>query len=187
MLHPPCPLASMKAIVVCMLSWTWLDLAVLVLVGFFCLLRPAEYWQLSFEHFVWPETHDEGEVIYVAVPFHKASTRGPRTTHVRLDIPIVVSLLKKMRPAWPHSGRIFAGSPSSFRRRLQQVLVKVTGRPKLILPSSLRPGGASYFYRAWNEDVARLQWRGRWASALVLRHYIQEVAAVQLLKTLPSA
>ena len=53
------------------------------------------------------------------------------------------------------------------------------------LPSSLRPGGASYFFGLWDENIPRLLWRGRWASHKMLVHYVQELtAATMLLKLL---
>ena len=105
--------------------------------------------------------------------------------HTKLALPWLVDFL--IRAVWDKSacGRIFSGSPGTFRRRFQQLLRAVAGRPNLILPSSLRPGGATYYYQIWDGDVARLQWMGRWASPVMLRHYIQELGAVQILHRLP--
>ncbi len=54
----------------------------------------------------------------------------------------------------------------------------------MIKLSSFRPGGASFLFHEWDEDVRRLQWRGRWASTRMLEHYIQELQSYQLLTQL---
>ena len=49
-----------------------------------------------------------------------------------------------------------------------------------LLPSSFRPGGATYLFQLWNEDVRRLQWRGRWQSLTMLERYVQESQAIHV-------
>ena len=49
------------------------------------------------------------------------------------------------------------------------------------LPSSLRPGGATFYFREWNENLPRLQWRGRWRSFRMLETYIQELGVAEAL------
>lgn len=48
------------------------------------------------------------------------------------------------------------------------------------LPSSLRPGGATYLFRLLQEDLVKLQWRGRWRSFRMLEIYVQELGAAQV-------
>lgn len=48
------------------------------------------------------------------------------------------------------------------------------------LPSSLRPGGATYLFRLFHEDLVKLQWRGRWRSFRLLEIYVQELGAAQV-------
>ena len=113
--------------------------------------------------------------------------RGPRATHVKLDVPTVVEFLLKVVPKLHAYGPIFDGSPSMFRRRLRQLLEATVGCATLLLPSSMRPGGATWWFQQWNEDLAKLQWRGRWATQQILRHYIQELTAAQVLTKVPEA
>ena len=37
----------------------------------------------------------------------------------------------------------------------------------------------------WGEDLARLQWRGRWRDLATLWHYVQELEAVSVLQQYP--
>ena len=104
---------------------------------------------------------------------------------VRLDVPYVINFMqscfKTMEPAekiWPHSS-------SLFRVRLQQLLQEVVGDPHICVPSSLRPGGATHWFREWGEDLPRLQWRGRWRHFKTLAHYIQELGCVNVLESIP--
>ena len=47
----------------------------------------------------------------------------------------------------------------------------------MVLPSSLRTGGATHFFMKWNEDLPRLMWRGRWRDLRMLGIYVQELSA----------
>ena len=53
-------------------------------------------------------------------------------------------------------------------------------------PGSIRGSGATYFYLL-TEDVARIQWRGRWRRLETVEFYLQEVAARTLINDLPDS
>lgn len=55
------------------------------------------------------------------------------------------------------------------------------GHSKLVYPSSLRPGGATYLFQLWDENIPKLQWRGRWLHLKTMLHYIQELGAINVL------
>ena len=48
------------------------------------------------------------------------------------------------------------------------------------VPASLRPGGATFLFRLWDENLQRLQWRGRWRSYRMLEIYVQELGAAEV-------
>ena len=185
-LHPPCPIVLLKAMVVSSLAWGWFEVATTLLVAFFGLLRPNEYLSLSYDMLSLPEDHSAGMAIFVALNQHKSSRRGPRRTHVRIDEPEVVQFLAWRARTQPVGYYIFGGSTQTWRRRLQQLVANLTGEPRTILPSSLRPGGATHFYHEWGENIPRLQWRGRWACQRTLEHYVQEWAAQRVLHKVPA-
>ena len=183
-LHPPMPWKLLKAMVVCALAWQWPGMAASLLLGFCCLLRPSENWRLTFGDIAWPWEHDGGEVLYIGVEHHKTDRRGPRKAHVKLDRREAVRLLCRLQAHRPRSERIFAGSPATFRRRFDALAARFHMKGK-VLPSSLRPGGATQLFMDSNESLDVVQWRGRWASARVLRHYIQELGAMKVLAGAP--
>ena len=53
---------------------------------------------------------------------------------------------------------------------------------KLLTPSCLRAGGASFHFAHWGENLPRLAWRGRWRSMKMLEHYVQELAVATVWK-----
>lgn len=63
--------------------------------------------------------------------------------------------------------------------RLEAIQKAVLHR-SIFLPSSLRPGGATYLFRLWDENLTRLQWRGRWRSFRMLEIYVQELGAAEI-------
>ena len=117
----------------------------------------------------------------------KSRTRGARMQSVRIDVPYVVAFLKKCFKAMTPEEQIWPFSSAMLRRRLQQTLQAVTELPHLCVPSSLRAGGATYLFREWQEDVPRLQWRGRWLHFKTLAHYIQELGCWNIIEQLTPA
>ena len=181
-LHPPCPLRLLQAMVVSAIAWGWLETGATLLLGFFALLRPIEYLSVKWGDLVLPSSHCNGEIIYVGIPEHKTQRRGPRRTHVKIDHKSVVRLLVKLSRGKLDYMPIWSNSAHTWRRRLRLLCQNLTGNDKTILPSSLRPGGASHFFEAWGEDIPRLQWRGRWACQRTLEHYVQELMVHHVLR-----
>ena len=130
---------------------------------------------------------DCADVIFLRLKLVKSRTRGARMQSVRLDVPFVVHFLKKCFAVMQPDEQIWSFSAATLRRRLQQTLQVVAGHSDLCLPSSLRPGGATYWFRVWQEDLPRLQWRGRWLHFKNLAHYIQEVGCVNVMEQVTPA
>ena len=183
-LHPPAPLKILQAMVVCACCWRWWDMAATLCVGFWRLLRPSEYLSLSSGDFSWPWDHNSGEHVFVSVWHHKMTRSGPRHAHVRLDQPVVVSFLCLNLGSAGNFGRIFDGSSSTFRRRFD-LLQQAVCSSRCLIPSSLRPGGATHLFQSTNERLPSGE--DKWASQNVLRHYIQELGAVNVFAKLPAA
>ncbi len=177
--HPPLPLPILRALVACALAWQWPKLGVLLALGFFALLRPAEFIGLRRQDLSLPEDHLETDVLYVRVGLPKTRFRSALNQHVRVDEPGIASWISWMLRCTPMYQRIWNGSLAAFRKRYELLQRTVLGKV-CFLPSSLRPGGATYLFRLFNEDLVRLQWRGRWRSFRMLEIYVQELGAAQV-------
>ena len=164
------PLPLLKALVTSALAWGWKRFGFLLLIGFYALLRPCELMALTVQDCLMASETGSSDVIFVRLTLVKARTRGARMQSVRLDVPFIVHFMKSCFKAMNPSKKIWLCSTNLFRVRLQQVLKEVTGDSTLCVPSSLRPGGATYWFRMWEEDLPRLQWRGRWLHFKTLAH-----------------
>ena len=127
------------------------------------------------------------EVIFLRLTLVKSRTRGAKMQSVRVDVPYVVHFLKKVLRTMSSQEKLWPYSSSLFRTRLQQVLQATAGDKGICVPSSLRPGGATFWFRQWQEDLVRLQWRGRWLHFKTLAHYIQEVGCINVMDSLAPA
>ena len=96
---------------------------------------------------------------------------------------VVFARVAPDEPLWPMS-------PAAFRSRWDAVFrtlrLPCGHKHAGLIPRSLRGSGATLWY-THTEDVARIQWRGRWMRLRTLQHYLQEAAASLLLSDLPVA
>ena len=107
----------------------------------------------------------------------RSDTRG-KTTKCKIGCAVrfLRKSIKTMAPRekmWPHSS-------SLLWKRVQQVPQSCCSLPNVCVPSSVRPGGATVWFREWNEDLVRLQWRGRWMHLKTLAHYSQELECINI-------
>ena len=182
--HPPISAPILRAVVVTALLWKWRRLAVVLVLGFFGLLRPSELICLRRQDLSLPEDHLEGEVVYIRVGHPKTRNRAVHSQHVRVDEPGVATWVSQMISSTPMWRRIWNGSWAAFKHRFNLLQFEVLNTCTF-LPSSLRPGGATYLFRQWDENLPRLQWRGRWRSFRMLEIYVQELGALEVLVRFP--
>ncbi|CAE7242894.1 unnamed protein product [Symbiodinium sp. CCMP2592] len=155
--HPPMPLMVVYALATTALLWRWPRMADLVL----------------------PGDHFDDEVLYVRIGQPKTRHRAAASQHVRVDHPGVAAWIVDALPSTPGWRRIWNGSWAAFKLRFDALQSEVLeGTP--FLPSSLRPGGATFLFRSWDENLTRLQWRGRWKSFRMLETYVQELGATEV-------
>ena len=185
--HPPMPLPLLKALVTTALAWGWHRFAMLLLIGFYALLRPCELTALKVSDFLMASETGCNDVMFIRLQLVKARTRGARMQSVRLDVPYVVSFIKKCFRVMTTDEKLWCFSTSHFRTKLQQALRATTGSATLCVPSSLRPGGATFWFRQWDENLPKLQWRGRWLHFKTLAHYIQELGCVNVMEAIKPA
>lgn len=182
--HPPLPIAVLRALVVTALAWGWQQYAVALVLAFFGLLRPSELLALRRQDIALPMDHLEQAVLYLRIGLPKTRTRGARSQHVRIDETGIVALVQRYLKDLSPWQKIWNGSLNAFKRRLDLLQRAVLDKP-YFLPSSLRPGGATYLFRQWDESLVRLQWRGRWRSFRMLEIYVQELGAAEILIRFP--
>ena len=98
-----------------------------------------------------------------------------------------VRFLQRLIGGSPSEERLFDASASTFRRRWDFLLaslgVPATSR---LTPGGLRGGGAVHLYQQ-NVPIQDLMWRMRLRSQSTLESYLQEVAAIGVLPSLPPA
>ena len=177
--HPPMPVQVLRALVATALVWRWPHLAVIMVLGFFGLLRPCELIGLRRQDVVLPSDSFEPKVLYLRVGQPKTRHRGAANQHVRVDEDLVADWINLMLTSMPPWRRIWNGSWSSFKTRFHLLQQEVLGSTPF-LPSSLRPGGATYLFRLWDENLPRLQWRGRWRLFRMLETHVQELGAAEV-------
>lgn len=177
--HPPIPQAVLHACVATALSWKWERFAVLLLLGFYALLRPSELIMLRRRDISIPGDHLETGVLYIRIGLPKTRNQAARNQHVRMDEADVVMWVTQILTLVPMWSRIWSGSLSSFKLRFDHIQRHLL-QSKPFLPSSLRPGGATFLFRLWDENLPRLQWRGRWRSFRMLEIYVQELGAAEV-------
>ena len=146
------------------------------------MLRPGEACALTREHFLLPHEHG-GLDVMIRVRSPKRS-RGARREFTRVEAvdthPWFLCVLSGLRPG----SRLWPASQNALVRRLRLSLSYLTPRPGLFTLGSLRAGGATALFSRWHEDVARLQWRGRWRDGRSLPHYVQELIAARITSAL---
>lgn len=185
--HPPIPKPLLEAMVSIAISWKWYRLALLFLLGFYALLRPAELCFLRVKHFVTSEHSGLEKIVLIQLLQTKTRTRGARFQSVRLEEPHVIAFLQKVLRVMTPNELLWPLSPALFRTRFDQVLTRASGKSKLVYPSSLRPGGATFLFQLWREDIQKLMWRGRWVHFKTLLHYTQELEAFNIFEKLGPA
>ena len=178
--HLPIPQKVLHGMLAVCIAWSWPKIGILLVLGFYGLLRPIELLSLRRKDVVLPTEHLEGEVIFLRIHTPKTRFRGAAAQHVRIDSVEAVAFVNQFLPKIPRWQSIWSGSYAAFRRRFDLLQTAVVlGKP--FMPSSLRPGGATFLFRHWNENLPRLQWRGRWKSFRMLETYIQELGAAEVL------
>jgi uncharacterized radical SAM superfamily Fe-S cluster-containing enzyme len=159
-------------------------MAGVLMCAFYGLLRPSEFISLARDNILTPITHGMGQFLILIILTPKTRHKGARRQHVRIDEPGVVAYITRLLQSIAHGQNLWPGSAHMFRNRLGKMLTAMVGLPKLIWPSSFRPGGATWLFQSSNENIQKVLWRGRWADVRMLNHYIQELQTVNVIASL---
>ena len=163
-------------------DYLWWSLSVLLETGFFGLLRPSEFLKLQRQHVSLPDALSSlSNALAMVSIFNPKNKRQLGSS----QFAIIRNTCSSSWLAWFCNGlrltdRLWPGSPDRFR-----AMVKYLGRllgleDWRILPSGLRPGGATHFFGLGTEP-GRLMFWGRWANLQSLKHYLQECVCKRIL------
>ena len=169
------------------LMWGWIRLAGIIALGFAALLRPGELIALVRSDLLLPRDCDAG-IGFALVAIREAKTRfsHARLQNAKVDIPDLLQIvdfafggLESHQRLWPQSG-------STLRQRFKSVLqsLEIANLGRCLDLGSLRAGGATYILQH-TENGELLRRRGRWANYKMMEIYVQELASVLYLQTIP--
>eukprot|EP00434_Breviolum_minutum_P041149 symbB.v1.2.036602.t1/scaffold5201.1/size46531/4 len=162
----------MQAVCSISLLWQWHRWLGITLIGFLGMLHPSEMISLTRSDLLLPaDTLSREQVFYVFIR-HPKTVRFARKQHCKVDDPLVLAYVSKVFGHLPPSTPLFPGGTSQ--------------RDHGCTPAVLRGSGATHMFMD-SEDLARVQWRGRWSQLKTLEYYIQEVGAQTILAKLPSS
>ena len=168
-------------------AYLWLSCSVLCEVGFYGLLRPGELLRMRRGLVSLPgrATSLGGKFALIGIVSPKRREMGKtqfamvRNVNTTLWLAWLCEGLSSYHLLWP-------ASAFEFRKRMK-LLASLLGLSHWkILPSSLRPGGATHFFSC-SVDPDRMLFWGRWASLNSLKHYVQEMISAQLVQQAPAA
>ena len=147
--------------------------AILVRLGFHCLLRPAEILKLTAGDVRLPVSAYEPRRAVIRLIDPKNRSSLGRFQFVMVDDEGLVSWLQWFLEGVNGSVKLWPGSSAKFTKRFRHTLARLGLSRLPITPGCLRPGGAT---RAFLEgaSVSSLKYRGRWRQESSLEVYIQE-------------
>ena len=166
---PPLPYPVFLGLLGCALQFEDLELAVLLSLGFWGMLRTGEMLQLTRQQ-VFCGKRD----LVVQLGYTKTGLRRAIDENVQVSEPIALLICKSYSECTNDGGnqRIWSRTNKEFRETFDHLLTQLKlGRT--FRPYSLRRGGATHDFRC-HGSMERTLLRGRWATGAAARVYVQE-------------
>ena len=111
--------------------------------------------------------------------------QAARVQHLKIESESAVRMLVQIFGEADREEMLYCGSPGVFRKRWDHLLTKLSIPADLHLtPGGLRGGGCVTLYRK-GCSVSDILWRMRLKNITTLEAYLQEVAAISILTSLP--
>ena len=143
------------------LAWQWPRFAGILLIGFLCMLHPAEYVHLTRGDLILPSDAMSSEAVgYIHVRNPKTA-RFARRQHCRLEDSSVLAFVEAVFGTLPFDSPLYPRSTNTLRCQWNAILARKQS-DKGCTPGVLRGSGATYLYLN-TEDIGKVAWRGRWA------------------------
>lgn len=158
----------------------WLALAVMVLTGFYGLLRPGELLNLRASDVVPPNSMSLGSafsVVRIARP--KNARQMGIQQYVEIRHPDAANWLAWLKSERQPEAALWNSTPHRFRSMFKSVCRSLNIESLRLSPASLRAGGATWLVDQGIE-VSRVRFLGRWAHMRSLEHYLQVARAQQI-------
>jgi len=185
----PIPVALLEALATQAILEEKVILGVLLLVGFFALLRPGGLLGLRREDILLVSEQMRSEDESGKEPFLLIRIRDPKVRYKRQRIAEYARLVMPERlrvgmhlcelaiASVPRGEKLWKLPVDSFRRQLKDLAkgFLTKGVVKELLPSGLRPGGATWTFENNGQSVQNLCWLGRWADQRMLSTYVQSM------------
>eukprot|EP00435_Cladocopium_sp_Y103_P024002 s4132_g5.t2 len=187
--RPPVPEIMVEALVA--LSWQlgWRRWSAVTLLCFHGVARAGEVLKCLRSDLLLPaDMMFESDCAFLLLRQSKTMYRQlAKVQHLKISSPVVVRLLALVYRDAVGDERLFHGTPHVYRQRWDFLLKLLLVPPDLrITPGGLRGGGAVSWYRKGG-SISELMWLMRLKQIATLEAYLQEVSAISLLTTLPSA
>ena len=158
----------------------WMSAAITWLMGFNALLRPVEMWRLRVRCVY---LHSGGGQAVLAIESPKNRKHLGAWQFTIIESSSVSAWLGWLIAELPPDARVFPGSQALLAKMFRQACAALSLDFTL---GCIRPGGATErFIR--DQNVAKLQFEGRWRSAYSLHHYLQVAMAKLVMNRLKSS
>jgi len=144
--------------------------ALLVLVGFFGILRTGEMLGLSVRDFTFSQNLDR---VHIDLGRTKSGARKGTVEATVIDEPDVVLFVRAVTSDWEPFRLLYCDSPQKFRVAFADRIRTLDLGGRDIRPYSLRRGGVAHLF-TMTSSMQLTQERGRWSNSSVARIYIQD-------------
>ena len=142
-------------------------LALLLALGFNCLLRTSEMLSITHRHVV---VHENRRALSVIIPGSKTSQGNPQVLLVQ-DLALVHLAMQLQEPR--SRALLWSRGPYHFREQFAELLVQLGFQGLDYTPYCLRRGGATWFFQSSLSMDATVA-RGRWSCSRTARSYVDE-------------
>ena len=164
---PPLPISFVLGLLGRCIEENKLELAVLIAVGFWGLLRTGELLQLQANH-VLIGTRE----MILQLGYTKTGLRRAVDENVVVHHPLAILFTTALLQEKGTQERLWSGTPQLFRDEFHR-LISFFRLSESFRPYSLRRGGATAEFKAHGQMEKTLL-KGRWGTSLAARQYIQE-------------
>lgn len=183
----PLPKVLLDAMLALAITWKWYKWAAITSLAYHGATRIGEPLRARRRDLLLP--HEAGldkPMMFLNISAPKPGRRGiGKIQHSRIRDPTTVALAAFAFGSLQKDDQLYPASASTFRKRWDLLLQALRVPAKLALtPACCRPGGAVFLYHQ-DTPLQSILWQMRIRHLVTLEHYIQEVAAVNVLQQLP--
>lgn len=164
---------------------TWWACALATWLSFVCLLRPGETLKLRVDDLTFPDGSSlvEGAAGLVVVVRNPKTKRIWKTQFVLCSENPLIQWLAWWVRGIPRHQWLFPLTRYVWNTRFNSGLDRLALRSCGFTLGSLRTGGATYHFRV-HQNLALLQYHGRWASSDTLKYYLHSAMSVHVMSNI---